>query len=291
MTVRGVYIAYPIDQAHPSEDTIQLYSAIEWFEHGLLANGAADWIYDPGDAFNVSRDAKPTGGVAAVNGSALSEADAVVAFLPREVASIGVPMEVERALALGKVVIVLSDAKSWMLESGVTRRYNGWSVQEMGDAIDFLKAVDLEAEPPEARAPMFVVADQGRVPTRAYDDDAGWDLFVDVDCAIAPGAFFDVPCGARAAVPPWAWGLLTGRSSALRRHGLLVHTGVIDAGYRGPLYAGCFNLTDQVVELKAGDRVAQLIIVPNGTASTEVVKVDALPEGARGDNGFGSSGR
>lgn len=288
MSVQGVYIAYPIDQR--VDDDGMLYNSIEQFEKSLLSSGAAGWVFDPGDAFKVGKSAVPDDSLASVNRAALAAADVVAAFLPKGIATVGVPIEIDRALRLGKGVVVFSDVTAWMLTDPHIRRYHDWNDATLIDAVDYV--VDLEVEGTRSDPyPLQVVADTPDLtPTRAYQDDAGWDLYVSQDTAIAPGAFCDVPCGLRAALPPWAWGLVTGRSSALRRYGLLVHSGVIDTGYRGPLFAGAFNLTDQVVELKAGERIAQLIVMPNATLNTEVMHVDALPVSERGEKGFGSSG-
>lgn len=125
-------------------------------------------------------------------------------------------------------------------------------------------------------------------PARAYAGDAGWDLYVSEKVVIQPGAFADVPCGVACALPHGTWGLLTGRSSTLRSRGLLVHQGVIDEGYRGPLYAGVFNLGRHVALVEAGSRLAQLIVVPMHVHHARMV--NDLRPGTRGTAGFGSSG-
>lgn len=133
---------------------------------------------------------------------------------------------------------------------------------------------------------------EARMPIRAHSDDAGWDLFVSQDVTIAPHAFQDVPSGVSVELPNGYWGLLTGRSSTIRRRGLLVVQGVIDTGYRGELFSAVWNLTSEPVTLKRGERVAQLILLPNATAQSVLVqKHDELATSERGFGGFGSSGR
>lgn len=134
---------------------------------------------------------------------------------------------------------------------------------------------------------------ESRTPTRAYDDDAGFDLYTSEDVEIAPGTFADIPTGIAVELPAWSWGLVTGRSSALRKRGLLVHSGIIDTGYRGELYAGAFNLTREPVVVLKGERVAQLIIIDNASRKVDIEVVgpnESLSEHARGARGFGSSG-
>lgn len=131
----------------------------------------------------------------------------------------------------------------------------------------------------------------GTEPTRAYLDDAGFDLYVKGDWVIQPHEFVDVDVNCAVKTPPNTWALLISRSSTMRKRGLLVATGVIDAGYTGPLFAGVFNLTDSPVHVEHGERLAQLILFLNVTAHYQAQAVDTLPPTDRGTNGFGSSGK
>jgi dUTP pyrophosphatase len=87
-------------------------------------------------------------------------------------------------------------------------------------------------------------------------------------------------------------GLVLPRSGLAREHGIaLVNSpGLIDAGYRGEIRVLLLN-TDpaEVYRVKPGDRIAQLVVV--GVVAPEPVEAEALAESARGDGGFGSSGR
>lgn len=131
---------------------------------------------------------------------------------------------------------------------------------------------------------------EARMPIRAHHDDAGWDLFVSKDVEVPPHGFMDVPSGVSMELPNGYWGLLTGRSSTIRKRGLLVVQGVIDTGYRGELFSAVWNLTDKTVALKRGERVAQLILLPNSTAASVLVASTDLGGSERGFGGFGSSG-
>lgn len=131
---------------------------------------------------------------------------------------------------------------------------------------------------------------KAQMPIRAHADDAGWDLFVSQTVEVPPHKFMDVPSGVHIRLPDGYWGMLTGRSSTIRKRGLLVVQGIIDTGYTGELFSAVWNLTDQPVTLKRGERVAQLIILPNSTAQTVMVQARALGVTSRGWAGFGSSG-
>lgn len=140
-------------------------------------------------------------------------------------------------------------------------------------------------------APLPVVIEPGgQLPTRAYADDAGFDLYVAEDTTLYVGQFKDVPMGVRVELPPGVWGFLTGRSSTIRTRGLLVTTGIIDTGWRGPLFAGVQNIGVKAAVVKRGDRIAQLILLPAISALFTPVRVSQLSPSARGENGFGSTG-
>jgi len=129
-----------------------------------------------------------------------------------------------------------------------------------------------------------------RLPMRAHPDDAGWDLFVSERTVVPPGGFVDVPSGVHVEIPNGYWGMLTGRSSTVRRRGLLVVQGIIDTGYRGELFSAVQNLRQEETVLEVGERVAQFILLPNVTASTILKPVESLNTSTRGSHGFGSSG-
>jgi dUTP pyrophosphatase len=107
---------------------------------------------------------------------------------------------------------------------------------------------------------------------------------------IEPSTFVDVPLGVAIKVPEGTWGLLTARSSTLRKHGLMVAQGVIDCGYTGPLFAGVWNMTDKPVKIEPGMRLVQYILMTNASLDVDAQEVEELPKTDRGASGFGSSG-
>lgn len=126
------------------------------------------------------------------------------------------------------------------------------------------------------------------LPTRAHEDDAGLDLYSLEDVELAPGHGGLAHTGIAVAVPAGHVGLVCDRSSLARR-GLKTAGGVIDAGYRGELGVVLWNISGKTQHVKAGERVAQLLIVP--VATPAVREVSSLDATARGANGFGSTGR
>ena len=126
------------------------------------------------------------------------------------------------------------------------------------------------------------------LPTRAHPHDAGLDLYALADVTLKPGDGSLVKTGIAVAVPEGHVGLIADRSSLAKR-GLKTAGGVIDAGYRGELGILLWNISGQVQQLKKGERLAQLLIVP--VATPAVRETDNLGSTARGDGGFGSTGR
>jgi dUTP pyrophosphatase len=126
------------------------------------------------------------------------------------------------------------------------------------------------------------------LPSFAYPGDAGVDLTIVKGGIIEPHTGRDLPTGLRVELPEGFWGRITGRSSTLRKRGLLINEGIIDQGYRGELFVYCYNPNGSPIPVESGARLAQLILAP--IVVPQIVEVDELAESARGTNGFGSSG-
>lgn len=129
------------------------------------------------------------------------------------------------------------------------------------------------------------------LPARAREGDAGLDLASNADLVVGPGERAMVPTGLAVAVPEDHAGLVLPRSGLASRRGLTLANapGLVDPGYRGELTVAVVNLDRrEPVEIRRGDRVAQLLVVP--LAPVEPVEVEELPATTRGTGGFGSSG-
>jgi dUTP pyrophosphatase len=129
------------------------------------------------------------------------------------------------------------------------------------------------------------------LPTRAYDGDAGLDLYALEAVTLGPGERAAVSTGIAVEIPLGHAGLVLPRSGLAARHGIaLVNApGLIDSGYRGEVRVLLLN-TDHAAafDVAPGDRIAQLLLVR--FEAPEVVEVQALAESERGGGGFGSSG-
>lgn len=131
----------------------------------------------------------------------------------------------------------------------------------------------------------------GRLPTKGHNNDCGFDLYTHNLHHLAPNSFTDVDLGICVEMPEDCWGMLTGRSSTIRQRGLLVVQGIIDAGYRGPLYAAVWNMNNAWVDVSDGDRLAQLIPMLTIGIDWKVERVESLSSSERGTKGFGSTGQ
>jgi len=112
-----------------------------------------------------------------------------------------------------------------------------------------------------------------------------------VDLTLGPGERAMVPTGVAIALPPGYVALVHPRSGLAARHGLsIVNTpGTVDAGYRGEIKVLLINHDPlDAVELRRGDRIAQLVVQRFERA--RFVEVAALPGSARGPGGYGSTG-
>lgn len=134
-----------------------------------------------------------------------------------------------------------------------------------------------------ARAP--VVAHPG--------EDLGYDVFALEGAVLGPRATVRLRTGiaveARHPETGAALGLLVRDRSSMAARGVATTAGVIDAGYRGEILILMTNLGETAVELKAGEKIAQMIPVPVLTGFVQEVKT--LEVSARAEKGFGSSGQ
>ncbi len=132
------------------------------------------------------------------------------------------------------------------------------------------------------------VSQEAVLPTRAHPDDAGLDLYGLDDIFLAPHQSRVAKTGIAIALPAGHVGLIADRSS-LGKKGIKTAGGVIDAGYRGEVHIVLWNISNEPVQLKRGERIAQLLILP--VATPPVLEVPSLDETSRGLKGFGSSGK
>lgn len=130
-------------------------------------------------------------------------------------------------------------------------------------------------------------------PTYAHGafEDAGMDLYSAEDAELQPQEWKSVRTGICIELPAGYEGQVRPRSGLARRHGLtlLNSPGTIDPGYRGELRVTLINLSKEPYVVRAGDRIAQLIVA--AYASVKWSLAESLETSRRGEGGFGSTGR
>lgn len=287
---RVLYLGQAIDRADPGVAEL-IESAVS--DIALQATMRGWLVYSPRRAW-MAGDAEPGPEIEAVNRTALEGAGAFIG-VSLEATSVGLWRELEMARALGMPTAVVGAMPSWSLAD--TTLLN--TVEEVDDWLEEFGAP--APSPTFSDIPMPIAFAQagddslGALPTRKYRGDAGYDLYTARTVEIPPGEFRDIPCGVRCALPPNVWGRITGRSSTLRTRGLLVIEGVIDSGYRGPLFAGVYNLKSEPVTVAAGERIAQMLLHINVARVHDPMWVHAadfeqIPHDGRASSGFGSTG-
>jgi dUTP pyrophosphatase len=135
-----------------------------------------------------------------------------------------------------------------------------------------------------------------RVPQYASEGAAGLDLHAALEAplTIEPGERRAVPTGLVIALPAGHEGQVRPRSGLAIKHGLTVLNapGTVDEDYRGEVQVLLVNLASEPYTIAPGDRIAQLVVAPVVRVRVETVEQsDALGATARGEGGFGSSGR
>jgi len=284
-----IYEAQPIDFGNA--DTSLVLST-----EGQMA--AMGWtVYSPAAAFQAVAKV-PHGGISTINEAAMRAATGAVAFLPSTACTVGVPAEIEFMRLNRKPVLVVTDLgdTSWVVA--------GWAndpnveIVEMDDAdiaigLDWLRdRMYVLAEANELDTLVFErMHPNAKLPTKGYVDDAGFDLYAAEDVVIPALGKGMVSVGVAVDIPPGMWAQITGRSSTLSKHSLMVAptVGVIDAGYTGELFAPIQSANDEDVRVEAGQRLAQLIL-HEAPGTRFVAAWGKVPNKERGSNGFGSTG-
>lgn len=135
--------------------------------------------------------------------------------------------------------------------------------------------------------------DKASWPTLGTEHAAAYDLHarIDIPATIEPMQRRLIPTGLKMAIPLGCTGLVCPRSGLALKHGVTVLNapGIIDADYRGDIGVILVNLSDQPFTVEPGDRVAQIVFVH--AMRTVFIPAMGLQPTARGESGFGSTGR
>lgn len=136
---------------------------------------------------------------------------------------------------------------------------------------------------------MKVMLDFGAfMPEYAHSTDAGADLRSPFDATIRPHSSITIDTGVHVEIPTGMVGMLKSKSGLNVNHGI-VSEGVIDAGYTGSIRVKLYNHGPVPYDVRRGDKITQLVIMP--VFHADFTQVDSLGETERGNGGFGSTGR
>ena len=139
--------------------------------------------------------------------------------------------------------------------------------------------------------PVRLLSPAARMPERAYEHDAAYDLYAAEEATLPPLHRAVVGTGIALGLPSHLAALTLPRSGLAARHGISIVNapGLIDPGYRGEVRIILLN-TDPTAEFRvaAGDRIAQLLFLP--LTAVGLVRAESLDDTHRGERGFGSSG-
>lgn len=136
---------------------------------------------------------------------------------------------------------------------------------------------------------MEIMLDNGAyMPSRGHKTDAGLDLRTPKAVTVPAYGSATIDTGVHVELPHGCAGLLVSKSGLNVRHDI-TSTGLIDEGYTGSVVVKLYNHGGEDYAFEAGDKVTQLVVIP--VVCEPLEQVAAFNRTARGDNGFGSTGR
>jgi dUTP pyrophosphatase len=161
----------------------------------------------------------------------------------------------------------------------------GMTYEEMNeDAIKTFKTKTLKVE---------LLNSDAKFPEYAYPSDSGFDLFSTEFVILAPFGRALVPTGIKLSIPEEFEIQVRPKSGLAINQGLTVLNtpGTVDSGYNGEIKVIIFNTNNTTVTIPKGTKIAQAVLCPvvNGKY-VDLVQVNKVSDGDRGDNGFGSTG-
>lgn len=127
-----------------------------------------------------------------------------------------------------------------------------------------------------------------KTPTKAFLDDAGWDIYAIADLYIPPNEQREVKTGIAFEIPK-GWHIQIHTRSSYGKKMLKCHLGIVDSGYRNEVSIWVYNYGKEGYYVKTGDKVCQVLFLP--VPEVNMKEVDQLSESDRGLKGHGSSGR
>jgi len=132
------------------------------------------------------------------------------------------------------------------------------------------------------------IAEDVKAPNFAKEGDAGLDMYSNEEVLLKPGDIHAVATGVCMEIPHGFVGLVWDKSGLALKSGVKTMGGVIDSGYRGEVKIIIKNLSNEILNIEKGQKVAQMLI--QKVENPEIKIVEELSETERGHQGFGSTG-
>ena len=130
--------------------------------------------------------------------------------------------------------------------------------------------------------------ENAKLPKYHHPGDVGMDMYAMETVTVKPGEHYRFWHGFALEFPEGFAAIVKDKSS-ISKTGLHTMGGVFDAGYRGEYNTHLVNLSDKSYNIEIGDKVSQLLILP--VEIVELEEVVELNDSARGEGGFGSTGK
>ncbi len=148
-------------------------------------------------------------------------------------------------------------------------------------------AETVEAKAEQIKIKLKKLSDDVALPTYAYQNDAGMDLYANEDIEIPAGSRAKVGTGVALELPNGYAALIWDKSGVSVKKGLKTLGGVIDSDYRGEYIVAMANISKEPVNIQRGEKIAQVLIQKVEHAKIEIS--EELSSTDRGEGGFGSS--
>ncbi|WP_191602015.1 dUTP diphosphatase [Marinomonas algicola] len=138
------------------------------------------------------------------------------------------------------------------------------------------------------------IGDSIPLPSYATEGSAGLDLraCLDESITLEPGQTQLIPTGLAIYIEDQNLAAtILPRSGLGHKHGIVLGNlvGLIDSDYQGELMVSCWNRGQDAFTIEAGERIAQLVLVP--VVQADFTLVDSFEATERGEGGFGHTGK
>lgn len=136
--------------------------------------------------------------------------------------------------------------------------------------------------------PTYLSIPEAHVPTRAYEGDAGLDLYSTMNITLGPWTSYTIDTGVHVRIPEGYCGVLISKSG-LNVKSSITTTGLIDQGFRGSINVKMYNNSSKPVAIRQGQKISQLVVMPYLPVVPVLVDEPFTDDTERGTRGFGSS--